>query len=167
MLVGTRSYPTCGVLALKIHNQSRYGDPMIPVTESIALSEDEIEEHFIRSPGPGGQRVNKVETAVQLRFDAANSPALSAVVYGRLIPLAGRRMTRDGVIVITARRFRSQERNRQDALDRLVDLIRRAATPIKHRRPTKPTRGSKQRRLDTKRRRSTIKKGRSTVSQLD
>ena len=140
---------------------------MIPVTESITLSEDEIEEHFIRSPGPGGQRVNKVETAVQLRFNAANSPALSAAVYGRLIPLAGRRMTRDGVIIITARRFRSQERNRQDALDRLVDLIRQAATPIKHRRPTKPTRGSKQRRLDTKRRRSTIKKGRGTVSQLD
>lgn len=162
-----RSYPTCSVLAFKIRNKPRYGDRMIPVTESITLSEDEIEEHFIRSPGPGGQRVNKVETAVQLRFNAANSPALSAAVYGRLIPLAGRRMTRDGVIIITARRFRSQERNRQDALDRLVDLIRQAATPIKHRRPTKPTRGSKQRRLDTKRRRSTIKKGRGTVRQLD
>ena len=140
---------------------------MIPVTASIALAEDEIEEHFIRSPGPGGQHVNKVETAVQLRFNAAESAALSEAVYARLVALAGQRMTRDGVIVITARRFRSQDRNRQDALARLVDLIRRAATPIKYRRPTKPTRGSKQRRLDAKRRHSTIKKGRGTVSPLD
>ena len=140
---------------------------MIPVSAAIALSEDEIEEHFIRSPGPGGQHVNKVETAVQLRFNAADSPALSAAVYGRLSSLAGKRMTRDGVVVITARRFRSQDRNRQDALARLVGLIRQAATPIKHRRPTKPTRGSKQRRLDTKQRRSTIKKSRSTVGDLD
>ena len=140
---------------------------MIPVTESITLSDDEIEEHFIRSPGPGGQHVNKVETAVQLRFDAANSPALSEAVYGRLRSLAGQRMTRDGVIVITARRFRSQDRNRQDALARLVDLIRQAAAPIKHRRPTRPTRGSKQRRLDAKQRRATIKKGRGTVGPLD
>ena len=140
---------------------------MIPVSAAIALSEDEIEEHFIRSPGPGGQHVNKVETAVQLRFNAADSPALSAAVYGRLRSLAGKRMTRDGVVVITARRFRSQDRNRQDALARLVGLIRQAATPIKHRRPTKPTRGSEQRRLDTKQRRSTIKKSRSTVGDLD
>ena len=162
-----RSYQICGVFALEIRNGPRHGDRMIPVTESIALSEDEIEEHFIRSPGPGGQHVNKVETAVQLRFNAANNTALSETVYGRLISLAGRRMTRDGVIIITARRFRSQERNRQDALGRLVGLIRRAATPIKHRRPTKPTRGSKHRRLDTKRRQGTIKKGRSAVSELD
>ena len=140
---------------------------MIPVTASIALAEDEIEEHFIRSPGPGGQHVNKVETAVQLRFNAADSPALSAAVLGRLRTLAGKRMTCDGVVVITARRFRSQDRNRQDALARLIGLIRQAATPIKHRRPTKPTRGSKQRRLDTKQRRSTIKKSRSTVGDLD
>ena len=140
---------------------------MIPVTAAIALAEDEIEEHFIRSPGPGGQHVNKVETAVQLRFNAADSPALSEAVLGRLRSLAGKRMTRDGVVVITARRFRSQDRNRQDALARLVDLIRQAATPIVHRRPTKPTRGSKQRRLDTKQRRSTIKKSRSTVGDLD
>ena len=140
---------------------------MIPITESIALSEDELEAHFIRSPGPGGQHVNKVETAVQLRFNAADSPALSEAVYGRLRSLAGQRMTRDGVVVITARRFRSQDRNRQDALARLVGLIRQAATPIKHRRPTKPTRGSKQRRLDAKRRHATIKKGRGTVSPLD
>ena len=152
---------------LKILGARRYDDRMIPVSAAIALSEDEIEEHFIRSPGPGGQHVNKVETAVQLRFNAADSPALSEAVLGRLRSLAGKRMTRDGVIVITARRFRSQDRNRQDALARLVDLVRQAATPIKHRRPTKPTRGSKQRRLDTKQRRSTIKKSRSTVGDLD
>ncbi len=140
---------------------------MIPVTASIALAEDEIEEHFIRSPGPGGQHVNKAETAVPLRFNAAGSAALSEAVYARLVALAGQRMTRDGVIVITARRFRSQDRNRQDALARLVGLIRQAATPIKHRRPTKPTRGSKQRRLDAKRRHGAMKKGRGTVSDLD
>ena len=140
---------------------------MIPVTAAIALSEDEIEEHFIRSPGPGGQHVNKVETAVQLRFNAADSPALSEAVFGRLRVLAGKRMTRDGVVVITARRFRSQDRNRQDALARLVDLIRRAATPVKHRRPTKPTRGSKRRRLDAKRRHGALKRRRDDVGDLD
>ncbi len=140
---------------------------MIPICAAIALAEDEIEEHFIRSPGPGGQHVNKAETAVQLRFNAADSPALSEAVYRRLRSLAGKRMTRDGVIVITARRFRSQDRNRQDALARLVGLIRQAATPIKHRRPTKPTRGSKRRRLDAKRRHGAIKQGRGTIGDLD
>ncbi len=139
----------------------------IPVTPSIALSEDEIEEHFIRASGPGGQNVNKVETAVQLRFDAAKSPALSAAVFQRLRSLAGSRMTRDGVVVITARRFRSQERNRQDAVDRLVDLVRRAAAPPRYRRPTKPTHGSKERRLAAKRRQGTTKKGRDAVSDID
>ena len=140
---------------------------MIPVTETINLSEDEIEEHFIRAPGPGGQHVNKVETAVQLRFHAARSPALSEYVYRRLKNLAGSRMTKEGVLIITARRYRSQSRNRADALARLVELIRRAAEPVKHRRPTKPSKGAKQRRLDAKRRAGNIKKTRGRVGDED
>ena len=116
---------------------------MIHVTSTIALDEDEIEETFIRSSGPGGQHVNRTESAVQLRFDAARSPALSEAVRARLKRLAGRRMTSEGVIVIEAQRFRAQDRNRQDALDRLVEMIRQAAVPPKPRRPTRPTLGSK------------------------
>ena len=136
---------------------------MIQITPSISINENEIEEHFIRSPGPGGQKVNKTESAVQLRFNARTSPSLSNAIFLRLKPLAGRRMTKDGVIVITANRFRTQELNRRDAMDRLIALIREAAVPPKLRRPTKPSRGAKQRRLDSKRRQSDIKKVRGKI----
>ena len=138
---------------------------MIEITPSISLDENEIEEHFIRSPGSGGQKVNKTESAVQLRFNARASPALSNAVFLRLKPLAGRRMTKDGIIVITAHQFRTQELNRRDALDRLIALIREAATPPKYRRPTKPSKGAKQRRLDSKSRQSTLKRVRGKISE--
>ncbi len=137
---------------------------MIQITPSIGIEESEIEEQFIRSPGSGGQKVNKTESAVQLRFDARSSPSLSNAVFLRLKPLAGRRMTKDGVIVITANRFRTQDLNRKDAMERLIALIRDAAASPKHRRPTKPTKGSKRRRLDSKRRQSDTKKRRRKVT---
>ncbi len=134
---------------------------MIRITPGISIDEREIEESFIRASGPGGQNVNKLATAVQLRFDVRRSPSLSEDVRDRLARLAGRRLTNDGVLVITAQRHRTQERNRQDALDRLIDLIRRAAMPPRPRRPTRPTAASRRRRLDAKTRRSATKRLRS------
>ena len=134
---------------------------MIRITDDICLGENEVELRFIPAPGPGGQKVNKVATAVQLRFDAANSPALSSSIFRRLRTMAGRRMTLAGVIILTARRFRSQERNRVDALARLAELIRKATIFPKIRRPTKPGLGAKRRRLEGKRKRSNLKKMRS------
>lgn len=130
---------------------------MIAVTSTIALDEDEIGESFVRASGPGGQHVNKSSTAVQLRFDARASPNLPAPVRDRLARLAGGRMTRDGVLVIVAQSHRSQALNRKDALERLVALIRDAAVAPTVRRPTRPTLGSKTRRLEAKGRRSAVK----------
>src|SRR5215475_4687256 len=130
---------------------------MIRINDRISIDDSEIEESFIRSSGPGGQNVNKLATAVQLRFDVRHSPSLSREVRQRLEQLAGRRLTRDGVLVITAQRFRTQDRNRQDAFERLVALIREAAMPVAKRRPTRPSAAAKQRRLDSKSRRSDVK----------
>ena len=140
---------------------------MIQITPSISIGENEIEEHFIRAGGPGGQKVNKTDSAVQLRFNARKSPAFSNAVFLRLKPLAGRRMTRDGVIVITANRFRTQESNRRDAMARLVDLISKAAVPPQRRRKTKPSRGVVKRRLTAKRQRGETKRRRSPVTDRD
>jgi ribosome-associated protein len=130
---------------------------MIRITDSIGIGEDELEEHFVRASGPGGQNVNKLASAVQLRFDVRHSPSLPDDVRTRLEKLAGRRLSNAGVLVIVAQRHRTQERNRQDALDRLIDLIRRAAVPLRPRRPTRPTKASRERRLDGKKRRGSIK----------
>ncbi|HIJ63128.1 MAG TPA: aminoacyl-tRNA hydrolase [Rhodospirillaceae bacterium] len=130
---------------------------MIQVTSRIALDENELEFSFVRASGPGGQNVNKVSSAVQMRFDVRRSPSLPEAVRERLEKLAGRRLTQDGVLVISAQRFRSQEQNRQDAVDRLLTLIREAAVAPIYRRPTRPTLGSKRRRLEAKDRRSTVK----------
>lgn len=131
---------------------------LVRITKHIAIDESEIEEQFIRASGPGGQHVNRAATAVQLRFDVARSPSLPEDVRQRLMRLAGNRLTEEGVLVIDARRFRSQDQNRQDARERLVRLIRRAAEKPKPRRKTRPTRASRERRLQEKRRRSETKR---------
>jgi ribosome-associated protein len=130
---------------------------MIRITRDIVIRETELKLHFIRSSGPGGQNVNKVATAVQLRFDAAGSPSLPEDVRRRLVRIAGKRMSREGVLLIGASRFRTQERNRRDAVERLVQLVRKAAEKPKRRIKTRPTSGSKERRLQGKRERSEIK----------
>ena len=140
---------------------------MIRITPSISIGEGELEEHFIRASGPGGQNVNKLASAVQLRFDVRRSPSLPEDVRARLERLAGRRLTREGVIVINAQRHRTQERNREDARERLVDLIRRAAVAPVPRRATKPTAGARERRLESKKRRSSIKGLRRARPPLD
>lgn len=134
---------------------------MIRVTDQIQIDEGEIEESFIRSSGPGGQNVNKVSSAVQLRFDIRHSPSLPAEVRRRAERLAGRRLTNDGVIVLVAQQHRSQERNREDALARLVELLREATIRPKPRTPTRPTLASKKRRLESKTRRAKVKRHRA------
>ena len=140
---------------------------MITITPAIAISEDEIVETFVRASGPGGQNVNKLSTAVELRFDVRHSPNLPEGVRARLERLAGRRLTKDGVLVIDAQRHRTQERNRADALDRLIELIRAATHVPKPRRATRPTKAAKEKRHEVKQRRSKVKKLRSRKPHLD
>jgi ribosome-associated protein len=140
---------------------------MIRITDRISIDESEIDESFVRSSGPGGQNVNKLSSAVQLRFDVRRSPSLPNDVALRLMGLAGRRITKDGVLVLIAQNHRTQERNRAEALDRLIDLIRQAAVRPVPRRATKPTRAAKQKRIEGKKHRSEIKNLRSGKPSLD
>lgn len=140
---------------------------MIEITPALAIDENEISEEFVRASGPGGQNVNKVATAVQLRFDVANSPSLPDPIRERLIRLAGQRVTTEGILLITAKEFRTQEQNRQAALKRLIHLIQKAAEAPKVRRKTKPSLGDKERRLNEKRRRAEVKRFRRNLNEGD
>jgi ribosome-associated protein len=143
------------------------GGAMIPITPRIALSDEEVEFEHLRASGPGGQNVNKVSTAVRLRFDVRRSPSLPEGVRRRLVKLAGRRMTAEGILAIDARRFRTREQNRIDALARLRELILRASVAPKRRKATRPSRSSVERRLEGKRRRAARKALRGKKGSLD
>ncbi len=140
---------------------------MISVTRTISLGDDEIQVHFIRASGPGGQNVNKVSSAVQLRFDVGKSPSLPRDVRTRLIRLAGRRVTQDGILILDARQFRKQERNREDAIERLKELIRKASERSKPRKKTRPSLASQEKRIEIKKQRSRTKQLRRASLERD
>ena len=137
---------------------------MLEITPAIAIEESELSERFVRASGPGGQNVNKVATAVELRFDVARSPAISEEVKQRLRAIAGTRMSADGVLTIDARRYRTQSQNRADARERLAELVRQALVKPRRRRKTKPTKNSVERRIQSKQKRSQTKRARGGVS---
>ncbi len=159
----TKEKDKCHVMAKKYKGT----EVMISITKNIAIDEAEIQLTFFRASGPGGQNVNKVATAVRLWFDVKHSPSLPDDVRQRLRAIAGKRLTENGVLIIEAQRFRTQEKNRQDALKRLVELIQQAAHKPKARRKTKPSRSAKERRLTAKRRRSETKRRRQDKSHFD
>jgi len=136
---------------------------MLRITDTIAIPESELTLSFVRADGPGGQHVNKTATAVQLRFDVARSPSLPEPVRKRLMRLAGRRLSSEGILIIDARSQRSQKQNREEALERLVDLVRSAAKPPRRRKPTRPSKASRRRRLESKRQRARLKQSRRAV----